>query len=159
MDLTVCPTDQAKLRKDQLPKNKKGRGKGKQGKNKKSPKSTTKKGPKKGKGKGASKVDPKKKHNGEKADQVETVETKEGLDQKPKLKRSRGIQSTKLKSPKESLQCANKTTYGCSRCRWAEKGCTTCKNPSFKPRGKRNQNSNESDAKHRGRSHKGVDVD
>lgn len=27
--------------------------------------------------------------------------------------------------------------YGCSRCRYASKGCTTCKNPNLKPRTRR----------------------
>ena len=29
--------------------------------------------------------------------------------------------------------------YGCSRCRFAAKGCRTCKDPKFKPRGPRAQ--------------------
>ena len=32
-------------------------------------------------------------------------------------------------------------TFGCSRCRYAAKGCVTCKAPNFKPRGPRKSKS------------------
>jgi len=40
------------------------------------------------------------------------------------------------KNPPNGGKCGPEilAVYGCSRCRYAAKGCTTCKNPNFKPR-------------------------
>ena len=42
-----------------------------------------------------------------------------------------------MKSRKKRSPEKEKKSYGCSRCRYAAKGCKTCKNPDFRPRGRR----------------------
>ena len=61
-----------------------------------------------------------------------------------KRQRSKGGKTADPKGPappKKSLSVGksddSSATYGCSRCRYAAKGCKTCKNPNFKPRSRR----------------------
>jgi len=68
-----------------------------------------------------------------------------GATQKPKTTgKVKGSKETKppKKRPSRDLGDPEKSegdrTFGCSRCRYAKKGCTTCRNPAFKPRRRRN---------------------
>eukprot|EP00435_Cladocopium_sp_Y103_P064273 s858_g26.t1 len=155
VDLTVKPSDQTELRRSLLPKKKKkdqkkpGETK-KDQKNKKKKKSPKKSAKGRGKGheekgagdksevKGAGKVTSKVK----KVEGKGEAEPSSTGDAVPKRRRGRPSKkdsapsdpSAKPGSPDET---GASRVYGCSRCRYAAKGCKTCKNPNFKPRARR----------------------
>ena len=121
-------TLRASIRKDR--KGKRGRAKGS-------------KGPKKSKVSGGSSVaEPKRKGRPRKS---KTVCPGSGKDStaKPKSSLIAPKNSRTKKGPKghtgdEVTPESEAVTYGCSRCRYAAKGCKTCKNPNFRPRARRN---------------------
>ena len=55
---------------------------------------------------------------------------------KPKSKAKKVKHDGTEKKPSEGPELAERS-FGCSRCRWASKGCRTCEDPMFKPRGPR----------------------
>ena len=167
--LTVTPDEQTALRKQKAkakpgrrrkdqpgkrPGKGKGRGKGK-GKGTKK-KQVEEKAPRK-----SSKVDGKKGP----ADHDENItcdkprrkrKSKVALDSNGHDSKTEKVEKKKIKSSKPSSKVpdhdklgskpANQNDdvkFGCSRCRFAAKGCKTCKNPSFRPRGARQQRGDE----------------
>lgn len=99
------------------------------------------KGPKKSKVSDGSVAHPKKKGRPRKSKTVLGESGEDFTDPKSSLK-AKGSKPKK-KGPRghtddEATPESEAVTYGCSRCRYAAKGCKTCKNPNFRPRRRRN---------------------
>lgn len=45
--------------------------------------------------------------------------------------------------PPQTVDSENGKTYGCSRCRYAALGCSTCRNPLFKPRPRKQKSTDQ----------------
>ena len=86
-------------------------------------------------------VPPKLRKYVKKDESVKKTKTKKSENQKNNKEKPKGKNPMKSKAPMpmKSKKVANQegSGFGCSRCRYAFKGCLTCKNPNFKPRGKR----------------------
>ena len=134
--LTVTPEDQTSLRKQKAPAKR-----GRKPKPKASPKkkASLKSKPAKAKAKTKSKSSPHKPKTGaikktQKAQQPEGDSEVSPREEKPDRKK-RSDTGAKRGRPKTTP--ADGKIYGCSRCRYAALGCTSCRNPDFKPRNRR----------------------
>ena len=142
VNLTVKPTDQSELRRALLPKRKKKDQKT-AGETKR--KKTDQKAPE---------VSKRKKKDQETPDETKTKKKDQKTpdeDKKDRQKKKVSPEKTfkgrgkgqKVKDGKDdadpgpSDETGEPRVYGCSRCRFAAKGCKTCKNPDFKPRARR----------------------
>ena len=127
--LTVKPEDQTTLRNQTKTTRKKGKGKGR-GKVKATPVKSTK-GKKGNDDIGEPPKKRKKKSEGTPKSNKDEVEVGDESE-----KRGKKIKKDPPKNSDGDAENGDKV-YGCSRCRYAAKGCRTCKDPNFKPRGPR----------------------
>lgn len=131
VQLKVTPEDQCGLRRKLAPQKRRGR------KPKGKTTTVTKKSKTKDKAEKTSKPRSKGKAKAAaKPKQTKKRPTKKGVshDEPP------GDEHTGCPEPAGRKKCeAFERTYGCSRCRYAAKGCKTCRQPGFKPRGPRQE--------------------
>ena len=146
VSLTVKPGDQKELRTKQLPKG------AKRGRKKKTPEEIEKSKPdKKNKTTRKRKTsedqdkpkETRSRRRESKEDRKKTAATSKVAAKSKAMKAE--VEKPKAKSrarkvapaPTPDAEGTEEKVYGCSRCRNAAKGCKTCKNPDFKPRGPR----------------------